>query len=297
MDPRKLRYFIAVAEELHFGRAARRLNLSQPPLSIQIRALEDELGTLLFIRDRRNVALTEAGRVLLVEARGLLQQIDQARTAVQRAGRGETGRLSIGFITPAEHSVLPELLWEYRRRYPGIALTLRVVMSEQQVADLESGVLDVGLLSAPIERPSLEHHPVWRERLVLAIPAAHELARSASPISIRRVAGEQFVMFPRSIAPALHEDILQFCRSGGFSLTIAQEAVQSQTIISLVSAGLGLAILPESIRVLRREGVVYRSFREQSPLVETVVACKKDRASLPVANFVRLAARRHRHWR
>ena len=294
MDPRKLRYFIAVAEELHFGRAARRLNLSQPPLSIQIRAFEDELGTPLFIRDRRNVALTEAGRVLLLEARRLLQQIDQARTAVERAGRGESGRLSIGFITPAEYSVLPELLGEYRRRYPGIALTLRVVMSEQQLAELESGVLDVGLLSAPIERPTLEHHLVWRERLVLAIPAAHELARSPSPISIRRVAGEQFVMFPRSIAPALHEDILQFCRSGGFSLTIAQEAVQSQTIISLVSAGLGLAILPESIRVLRREGVVYRSFRELSPVVETVVAYKKDRAPLPVENFVRLAARRQR---
>ena len=294
MDPRKLRYFIAVAEELHFGRAARRLNLSQPPLSIQIRAFEDELGTPLFIRDRRNVALTEAGRVLLVEARRLLQQIDQARTAVERAGRGEAGRLSIGFITPAEYSILPELLGEYRRRYPGIALTLRVVMSEQQLAELESGVLDVGLLSSPIERATLEHHLVWRERLVLAIPAAHKLARSPSPISIRRVAGEQFVMFPRSIAPALHEDILQFCRSGGFSLTIAQEAVQSQTIISLVSAGLGLAILPESIRVLRREGVIYRSFREQSPVVETVVAYKKDRAPLPVENFVRLAARRRR---
>ena len=295
MDPRKLRYFLAVAEELHFGRAARRLNISQPPLSMQIRALEDELGALLFTRDRRNVALTEAGRVLLVEARNVLLQIDHARNAVQRAARGEVGRLAIGFITPVEYNVLPPLLGEFRRSYPGISLSLREVMTDQQLAELESGTLDVGLLTAPVDRPTLCCHRVWRERMIVAIPAVHALARSTAPISVRRLASEQFVMFPRSIAPALYDDVIQFCRGGGFSLTIAQEVAQSHTIISLVSAGLGLAIVPESMQGLRRAGVTYRSFREEGPSMETVVAYKKDRISPLVENFVNLARRLRRH--
>ncbi len=295
MDPRKLRYFVAVAEELHFGRAARRLNISQPPLSMQIRALEDELEALLFTRDRRNVALTEAGRVLLVEARNVLVQIDHARNAVQRAARGEVGSLAIGFITPVEYNVLLALLEEFRRSYPGISLTLREVMTDQQLAELESGTLDVGLLTAPVDRPTLWCHRVWRERMIVAIPAVHKLARSTAPISVRRLASEQFVMFPRSIAPALFDDVIQFCRRGGFSLTITQEVAQSQTIISLVSAGLGLAIVPESMRGLRRAGVTYRSFREESPAMETVVAYKKDRISPLVENFVNLARKLRRH--
>ena len=294
MDPRKLRYFLAVAEELHFGRAARRLNISQPPLSMQIRALEDELGALLFTRDRRNVALTEAGRVLLVEARNVLAQIDHARNAVQRAARGEVGRLAIGFITPVEYNVLPPLLGEFRRSYPGISLSLREVMTDQQIAELESGTLDVGLLTAPVDRPTLWCHRVWRERMIVAIPAVHALARSTAPISVRRLASEQFVMFPRSIAPALYDDVIQFCRKGGFPLTIAQEVAQSHTIISLVSAGLGLAIVPESMQGLRRAGVTYRSFREEGPSMETVVAYKKDRISPLVENFVNLARRLRR---
>jgi DNA-binding transcriptional LysR family regulator len=273
---------LAVAEELHFGRAARRLNISQPPLSMQIRALEDELEALLFTRDRRNVALTEAGRVLLVEARNVLLQIDHARNAVQRAARGEVGSLAIGFITPVEYNVLPPLLGEFRRSYPGVSLSLREVMTDQQLAELESGTLDVGLLTAPVDRPTLWCHRVWRERVIVAIPAVHELARSTAPISVRRLA-------------ALYDDVIQFCRRGGFSLTIAQEVAQSHTIISLVSAGLGLAIVPESMQGLRRAGVTYRSFREESPSVETVVAYKKDRISPLVENFVNLARKPRRH--
>lgn len=294
MDPRKLRYFVAVAEELHFGRAARRLNVSQPPLSIQIRALESELGTSLFTRTRRNVALTEAGRTLLAEARKILLQLDHARAAVQRAGRGEVGRLVIGFITPVEYNVLPGLVGEFRRRYPDVLLTLRETMSDQQLAELDTEMLDIGLLTAPVDRHSIEWRTIWRERLVVAIPARHGFARSTT-IPLRRLADERFIMFPRSIAPALYDDVIQFCRRGGFSLQIVQEAAQSQTIISLVSAGIGLAILPESIQGLRRAGVTYRPFREKSPSVETVIAYKKDRPSLPVENFVDLATAYQQH--
>jgi len=294
MDHRKLRYFVAVAEELHFGRAAHRLNVSQPPLSVQIRALEDELGAPLFTRDRRNVELTEAGRILLAEARKILHQLEHARVMVQRAGRGEIGRLAIGFITPVEYNVLPNLLGEFRRRYPDVVMTLRETMSDQQLAELDSGTLDIGLLSAPVDRPTIESRGIWRERVVLAVPAQHAFARLAS-IPLRKLANEQFIMFPRSIAPALYDDVLQFCRRGGFSLQIVQEATQSQTIISLVSAGIGLAILPSSIQGLRRAGVTYRPFREQSPSVETVIAYRKDRSSLAIENFVRLATNYKQH--
>ena len=293
MDTRRLRYFMAVAEELHFGRAARRLNISQPPLSMQIRGLENELGTALFDRDRRHVALTDAGRVLLAEARKILPQWDQARTAVRRAGRGEVGRLAIGFITPVEYNLLPSLLAAFRRRYPSVLLTLREAMSDQQLNELESGVLDIGLMTAPVDRPSIASHPVWRERVIVAIPGRHRLARSPS-VSVRSLIDEPFIMFPRSIAPALYDEVLQFCRRAGFSLNIVQEAAQSQTIISLVSAGIGLAILPASIRGLRRAGVAYRPIGGRAPSVETVVAYKNDRPSLVVENFVRLAMTRRR---
>jgi len=288
MDPRRLRYFLAVAEELHFGRAARRLNISQPPLSMQIRGLEKELGAALFVRDRRHVALTDAGRVLQAEAGRILPQLDQARTAVQRAGRGEVGRLAVGFITPVEYNLLPSLLAAFRRRYPSVLLTLREAMSDQQLNELESGILDVGLMTGPMDRPSIACQPVWRERMILAIPARHDLARSPS-VSVRRLAEEPFIMFPRAIAPVLYDEVLQFCRRAGFSLKIVQEAAQSQTIISLVSAGIGLAILPASIRGLRRAGVAYRPIRERGPAVETVVAYKQDRPSRLVENFVQLA--------
>jgi DNA-binding transcriptional LysR family regulator len=271
-----------------FVRAARRLNISQPPLSIQIPALEIGLGTSLFTRDRRNVALTPAGQVLLTEARRILLQLDHARNLVQRAGRGEVGKLAIGFITPVEYNVLPNLLREFGRRYPGILLMLRETMSDQQLAELDSDMLDIGLLTAPVDRPTIEWRAIWRERIVVAVPARHDFARSTS-IPLRRLAKEDFIMFPRSIVPALYDDIMRFCRRGGFSLKIVQEAAQSQTIISLVSAGIGLAIVPASIQGLRRPGVTYRPFREPSPSVETVIAYKKDRPSLAIDKFVQLA--------
>jgi DNA-binding transcriptional LysR family regulator len=142
MDLRKLRYFVATAEELHFGRAARRLGLSQPPLSMQLRALEEDLGVRLFDRDNRNVALTRVGALLLAEARRILAQVDQARSLVQRAGRGEYGSLSVGFITPVEYSFLPPLLREFRRQHPHVALQLHELMTDQQLAELERGTLE-----------------------------------------------------------------------------------------------------------------------------------------------------------
>ena len=201
MDLRKLKYFVATAEELHFGRAARRLGLSQPPLSMQLRALERDLGARLFDRDNRNVALTRVGTVLLGEARKILAQVDEARSRVVRAARGEEGSLSIGFITPAEYSFLPPLLRDFRRQHPAIALQLRELMSDAQLHELAQGTLDIGFLSGPVTGTALAHRAVAAEPLIAAIPTGHRLARAARRISIRRLAGEDISCFRARLRP------------------------------------------------------------------------------------------------
>jgi len=289
MDLRRLRYFVATSEELHFGRAAKRLGMSQPPLSMQIRALERELGVTLFDRDRRNVALTVAGEVLLCETRRILAALDHAKLVTQRAAQGLHGALSVGFITPAEYSFLPRLVRTFRQQYPGVTLQLREAMTDTQIEELKRGALDVGLLYGTVDGPGFSCQVIWSEPLVAAIPRKHALAVRAAPISVKRLAGEELVMFPREIAPALFDEILGFCRSGGFSPRITQEARQTQTIISLVSAGLGIAITPASIRHLERKGVVYRTFRERTPIVRVSAVWSNDRRSQAVLNFVAMA--------
>ena len=288
MDLRKLRYFVATAEELHFGRAARRLGLSQPPLSMALQALEKDLGARLFDRDNRNVALTAAGATLLVEARKILAQVDHARAMVGRAGRGEEGNLSIGFITPAEYSFLPPLVRQFRRRYPRVSLQLRELMSDAQLDELTRGTLDIGFLTGPMADAGLPWREVMAEPLIAALPRGNRLAASAGKLSIRQLAGEDIIMFPRSIAPALFDETVAFCHSAGFGLRVAQEVSQSQTIISLVSAGLGIAIVPASLRHLRRQGVIYRPFAERAPTVHVLAAWSSSQPSPVLDRFLEL---------
>jgi DNA-binding transcriptional LysR family regulator len=295
VDLRKLKYFVVTAEELHFGRAARRLGISQPPLSMQLRALEDDLNVRLFDRDSRNVALTVAGAVLLEEARKILEQVDQARTLVQRTSRGEQGSLSVGFITPVEYSFLPPLLRDFRRRYPGVRLQLRELMSDAQQRELLAGTLDVGFLTGPVADRRLRCHEIMVEPLIAAIPSGHPVAGKlgagkAGAISIDRLANQDVIMFPRAIAPTLYDETLAFCRRADFDLRIAQEVSQSQTIVSLVSAGLGIAIVPASMRHLRRSGVIYRRFRERSPRMRALAAWLPDRPSPALEQLLKLAA-------
>jgi DNA-binding transcriptional LysR family regulator len=289
LDTRRLNAFVAVAEELHFGRAARRLHVSQPPLSLSIRALEAELGVRLFQRTSRRVELTQAGQVLLDEARVILQRLHEARLRTAEAGRGELGTLDIGFITPVVYSVLPDLLRQFRARFPGVRLTLREATGDVQLDELLRGALSVGFVAAPVPDARLSHVTVLREPLVAALPRAHVLGRRKGPIGLAALGTEPFIAFPRTSAPGLFDEIVTFCRSAGFSPRIEQEAVQSQTIVGLVSAGLGVAIVPASISKLRRPGVVYRSFKERSPRVRTLLVWRKDDPSSARENFVKLA--------
>jgi DNA-binding transcriptional LysR family regulator len=268
MELRHLRYFVALAEELHFGRAAEKLHISQPPLSMQIRALENELGVTLLKRTQRHVSLTQAGDALLGEARHILARVEQAVLTTKRAGRGEIGELAIGFISVADYNVLPAVLREFRRRFPLVNLTLREATSDAQIRDLAAGRIDVGFVLPPINEPSLESVPILREPLIVALPEKHPLARKRGKLALEKLKDAPFILFPRPNAPGLYDDVVSCCKAAGFSPRVEQEAIQMQTIVSLVSAELGVALIPASLTNLQRTGVTYKSLKDGSPLTE-----------------------------
>jgi DNA-binding transcriptional LysR family regulator len=268
-DLRRLRYFVAVAEELHFGRAARRLNVSQPPLSVQIRTLEREVGAPLLIRTQRRVELTEAGRVLLEEARRLLGQAEAAVIHARRAAEGTVGRLTIGFVSTVDYSILPPLVRRFRHKHPGIALKLLELTGDRQQALLQSGELDLGLSILPSPSPALTTRPVFREPLVAAVPASHALA-GRRRIALRALAAEPFIQFPRELAPGLYDLAIAACQGAGFTPNLAQEAIQMQTILGLVAAGLGVAVVPRCMSKLQRPDVRYLALDARGFEVETV---------------------------
>jgi DNA-binding transcriptional LysR family regulator len=286
LELRHLRYFVTVAEELHFGRAAARLHVSQPPLSMQIKGLEAELGTRLLSRTQRKVELTAAGAVFLKEAREILHRVDQAASAARRAARGEAGELAVGFVTIADYNVLPAALSALRQRSPGIALTLHEATTDVQLRELAGERLDVGFVLPPVNDPRLTLMPLLREPLVAALPQQHALAAGRGKLRLARLKDAPFILFPRHMAPGLYDDIVSFCRHAGFSPRVEQEAIQMQTIVSLVSAGLGVALIPASMRNLGRTGVVYRALREPSPLTEIALAWRTGDERPALARFL-----------
>ncbi|MEV4754173.1 LysR family transcriptional regulator [Micromonospora sp. NPDC049559] len=273
MELRHLRYFVAVAEELHFGRAARRLHIAQPALSQQIQRLERELGARLLVRNRRQVQLSPAGAAFLPEARAALAQADRAASVARRTAAGELGRLALGFVGSVTDELLPRLLPEFRIRYPELRLELREMTSAEQVAALERGELDLGLLRPPAR--GLRTRLVHREPLVVALPAGHRLAGADGPgadeLDGAELRGEPFVLFPRHKGPGLYDMIIDYCQRSGVTPTVVQEAVQMQTITALVAAGTGVALVPSSQRAVPRAGLVFRPLRS-APAVDLVAA-------------------------
>ena len=283
---RHLRYFVAVAEELHFGRAAARMHISQPPLSMQIRALERAVGAQLLERTQRHVALTRAGEVFLPEARAILARVRSAALLAGRAGRGEVGELMVGFISHANFNVLPPLLREFRTRAPEVRLALRESTTDRQLEELVDGRLDVGLVLPPVEDPRLRYRATFRESLVVALPARHPLASRKGRVRLASLAETPFILFPRPLAPGLFDDIVSYCRRCGFSPRVEQEAVQMQTIVSLVSAEIGVALIPQSLEHLGRTGVIYKALQEPSPVIEIGLAWRRDDPLPTLAAFL-----------
>lgn len=275
MELRHLRYFVTLASELHFGRAAEKLHISQPPLSMQIRALEEELGVALLHRTRRRVSLTHAGRAFYHDAEQILQKAEQAIVTARRAGRGEIGELVVGFISVADYNLLPLVLREFSRRYPRVTLSLKESTTDLQIADLLEGRIDVGLLLPPVSETGIASVAILSEPLVAALPEHHPLARKRGAISLADLAGSPFIITPRRMAPGLYDDIVSFCHSMGFSPQIAQEAIQMQTVVSLVSAEMGVALIPSSLQNLQRTGVTYKPLKEPGPMTEIHLAWRE----------------------
>jgi DNA-binding transcriptional LysR family regulator len=290
MKLQQLRHFVAVAERLHFGRAAAALHMSQPPLSRSIRDLEGRIGATLLARTRRRVELTPEGARFLEEAKRILQSLDQAVADVGRMASGDSGRLRLGFVSLADFGVLPALLKAYKAARPGVALALREMLSPEQAAALAAGELDLGLLLPPVTG-DLEHVVVQRERFLVAMPSRHRLARARGRLPMRELAGEAFVMVPRDIAPGLHDMVAGLAARAGFAPRVAQEAIQMQTVVSLVSSGLGLAIVPASLANLGRRGVVYREIADPHPRLDLWLAWRRGALSAAGREFVAHARR------
>jgi DNA-binding transcriptional LysR family regulator len=288
----QLRYFIAVAERLHFGRAAAALHISQPPLSRAIRGLEERLGVRLLARSRRRVELTPEGARYLEEARRITGQLERASQALRAMAAGEQGRLRIGFVSLADYGVLPALLKRYKAARPGVALALREMLSPEQGAALSAGELDFGLLLPPVgEGDDFDHLVVQRESFVAALPAGHRLARARGRLALRALGGEPFVTVPREIAPGLYDMLAALAKQAGISLNVAQEAIQMQTVVSLVSSGLGVAVVPASIANLGRRGVVYRALADRHPRLDVWLAWRRGSLSRAAQEFVAHARR------
>jgi DNA-binding transcriptional LysR family regulator len=292
---RQLRHFVAVAERLHFGRAAAALHISQPPLSRSIRDLEARVGATLLARTRRRVELTPEGARFLEESRRVLAQLERAVLEVGNMAAGAGGRLRLGFVSLADYGVLPGLLKAYKAVRPGVELALREMLSPDQAAALAAGELDFGLLLPPVAGADLEHVVVQRERFVAALPARHRLARTRGRIAVRELADEAFVMVPRAIAPGLYDIVAALAARVGFAPRIAQEAIQMQTVVSLVSSGLGVALVPASVANLGRRGVVYREIADAHPRLDLWLAWRRGTvgttAGIAAREFIQHARR------
>ena len=288
MELRHLRYFVAVAEELHFGRAARRLGMAQPPLSQQIKAMEEEIGAVFLKRTKRQVDLTAAGRVFLIEARKTLAQAEQAVRAAQRAARGEIGQLSVGFVCSAVYGKVPSIFRLMRSRYPEVSLLLQELTSEEQVEAMKKNEIDIGLIRPPLQAAeSLALRIIWREPLMAALPAGNPLSLQEE-IAVEELAQESFILIPRHVAPGFYDQSIRICAQAGFSPKIVQEARTTPTIVSLIAGGMGVSLLPDSLRSLQRAGVVYRPLRAPAPATDMAVLWRPDDPSPTLRSFLEI---------
>lgn len=296
MDARQLKHFVAVAETLHFGRAAEQLGLTQPPLSQSIMALERELGAPLFARTRRSVALTPFGKQWLAHVRGVVDGMNALPGIARRLREGTIGRLELSFVSTADYNILPALVRRFTATFPDVELALTEATSDVQLAALLAGKGHVGLVIPPPKRSlpeGLSYLPLVTEPLVAAVPeswiAEGRLALSANRLAAETVVGAPLILFPRQSAPAFHDLVTGYYVRHGGRARIAQEAIQMQTIISLVSAGMGIALVPASLRNLARSGVAYLELGGKTPVLETGLTWRTDDTTPTIARFVDIA--------
>jgi DNA-binding transcriptional LysR family regulator len=285
VELRQLRYFMAIAEAGNFSRAAERLHVSQPPLSTQIKSLEEELGVQLLKRTNRGVALTPAGSVFYEETRVVLGRLEHARGQALRADRGDIGMLSVGFVSIADYGILPPALKHFRADFPLVEVQLHELTTDAQLRELRAARLDVGIALAPVDEPELKFERLLLEELVLAAPAGHPCVKGNGAVDLRTLAKESFIIPPRDVAPGLYDLIISHCHAFGFAPRITQHARQMQTVVGLVSSGMGFALVPSSVRNLKRTGVQYRPMRGRAAVVEIGILRRRDAQSAVTDRF------------
>ena len=286
MELRHLRYFVAVAEELHFGHAAARLHMAQPPLSMQIKQLESEIGFRLFQRTNRKVELTQAGALLLDDVRELLAELDRSVASAKRVARGEAGWLGIGFVGSATYAVLPAALQRFREEHPDVELVLRELVSAKQAQALREGRIHVGLARPAIGEDGFESEVILNERLVAALPDSHPLAKNRR-LRIEDLAREPFILFPQNPKPSYADFVLGICEQAGFVPRIVQEAAEMHTAIGLVAAGLGVTLVPGSVRTETRPGLTFRDLAG-APSTALTAAYRSADESPVLVEFLRI---------
>lgn len=285
MEIRQLNYFIAVAEERHFGRAAKRLHMAQPPLSQQIRQFEEQLGVRLLDRTTRRVDLTAAGQVLLDRGRRIIDEIEDLEAAVYQVGQGSTGVLRVGFSGSATYGVMPGVVRRAKETMPGLSLELHgEMLTPAMEKGLRGHALDAALLRPPVASPDIDHRVVAREPLVVALPSCSPLAVDL-PVAVHELQDQEFVTYPPE--SVLFRTAADLCRQAGFQPRVARIAGTTATLLSFVAAGGGVAVVPAGVRAVQLEGVVYRDV-EHSPQIELAVAWRRDDRSALLHNFVDL---------
>jgi DNA-binding transcriptional LysR family regulator len=287
VDIRQMRYFVVLAETLHFGRAAERLHLTQPPLSRQVAALEKELGVRLLDRHSRHATLTRAGQRFLEDSRAALASFDQACRNARLVDRGELGELSIGFMMHAAHTVVPGLARRYMAAYPQVDLRLREIIPSTLVGDVLAGRFDAGIMFFPGATRGLETRAIYCEKLCLAVHVSHDLA-GRDHVGPRDLHGQSLIATPMDVAPALRQAIADYCRSGAAVPTIRLETQMQQTIVSLVAENLGIALVPWSMRKLGVADVIFRDL-EAAPTIEHVIAWRLGNLNPALPPFLAIA--------
>jgi DNA-binding transcriptional LysR family regulator len=280
----QLRYFCELARTGNFGRAAERLNMSQPPLSRQIAALERDLGTILFERTPKGVDLTPAGRQFLDDASAVLHLAAQAKGNATAAGRGELGQLTVGFTMCAAYSVVPALTRLYKRAFPGVDFRVREVMPNALRDQLMTGAIDLAINFPGIDAMDFEMRPLLREPLSAVLPEHHPLAR-AEGLRVEDLAQEQFLITPRQMAPALHDSIVRRCQAAGFTPVIGLEVYLQQTIVNFVAEGLGVAFVPASMRRSNIKGAVFREI-DDPPTIDQLLFWSPTNRNPCIAGFL-----------
>ncbi len=293
IDPRQLRHFVAVADTLHFGRAAERLHMTQPPLSQSIMALERTLGAPLFVRTKRSVRLTSFGEQWLPQVRAALAALDALPDGAHRLRDGLSGHLSLSFVSTADYSILPDLVRRYAEAFPDVEIRLAETTSDVQIPALAAGEGHAGIIIPPHDRAlpePLAYRRLLSEPLVAAVPATwiDEGRLPGGVLAAETVIDAPLILFPRQVAPAFHDLVTAYFTTRRQRPRIVQEAIQMQTIISLVSAGLGVALVPASLRNLARAGVRYLDLDGPSPVLETGLVWRRDDDTPTLRGFLRL---------